>query len=198
MLFKLFDRPYRFFLIAAALALLLCLLPIRANDAPQENPPLAIDAPSQPPADGVPAGADLSERTASGCYLHQTFYYTPCGHSVQRRDPLDVRLIGLTRAALEKEIDAVIPGAAVTGFSSREVDASVSLALPCPLHWVLRSGEDGFLHICQNRDGSTLSLVRRTDIPVSSISESERAKFADGVIFDDVQALEGMLESMSS
>ena len=198
MLLKLFDRPYRFFLIAAALALLLCLLPIRAQDAQQEHPSLAIAAPTQPPAQGVPAGADLSERTAAGCRLHQTLYYAPCGHSVQRRDPLDARLVGLTRTALEQEIGAVLPGAAVTGFSAQEVDAAVSVGIPCPLHWVLKSGEDGCLHIYQNRDGESLSLVRSSDIPVSCVNESERAEFYDGKIYDDVQALEGVLESLSS
>ena len=198
MLIKLFDRPYRFFLLAAGLALLLCLLPIRADDEQMESSPLAIEASTQPPEAGVPAGADLSERTAAGCYLHQTLYYAPCGHSIQRREPLDMRLVGLTRTALEAEIADVIPGAAVTGFSAQEVDAAVSVPVPCPLHWVLRSGEDGYLHIYQNRDGEKLSLVRSTDIPVGRLSESERAEYFDGRIFDDVQSLEGVLENMSS
>ena len=198
MLLKLFSRPYRFFLIAAALALLLCLLPIRAEDAQQENQFAMNEAAAPPDAQGVPAGADLSERTIAGCQLHRTLYYAPCGHSIQRRDPLDARLVGLTRTALEKEIAAIIPGAAVKGFSAQEVDAAISIDLPCPLHWVLKTGEDGYLHICQNRDGESLALVRSTDIPVGSVSEEERAALSDGRIFDDVQALEGFLESMSS
>ncbi len=195
MLFQVFDRPYRFFLIAAALALLLCLLPIRAQEPAPERP-VAMET-GEAPQD-VPAGADLSERTDAGCFLHQTLVYAPCGHSVQRRDPLDARLVGLTRTALEKEIERVIPGAAVTGFSAQEVDAAVNLDVPCPLHWVLKAGEDGMLHIYQNRDGETLALVRSTDIPASRLQESERAAYGEGRIFDDVQALEGVLESMSS
>lgn len=201
MLFNLLKRPYRLFLIAAALALILCLFPIRAKEAAQEETTVADLSPKSAEganAQGVPTGADLSVRTAQGCMLHQTLVYAPCGHSIQRRDPLDARLIGLTRAALEKEIGAVLPGAAVTGFSASEVDAAVSTDIPCPLHWVLKTGEDGLLHVYQNRDGESLSLVRSTDIPASRLSESDRQEMLDGRIFDDVQALEGVLESMSS
>ena len=201
MLLTLFKRPYRFFLLAAALALILCLFPIRAKEPAEEDSLTAQtqkqnESGTQP--QGVPAGADLSERTAAGCTLHQTLVYAPCGHSIQRRDPLDARLLGLTRAALEKEIGSVLPGAAVTGFSAQEVDAAVSADIPCPLHWVLKTGEDGFLHVYQNRDGASLSLVRSTDIPSSRLDESARQELLDGRIFDDVQALEGYLESMSS
>ena len=201
MLLTLFRRPYRFFLLAAALALILCLFPIRAREPAQEGPRTAEtqkQTENSNQMQGVPAGADLSERTAQGCMLHQTLVYAPCGHSIQRRDPLDPRLVGLTRAALEKEMENVLPGAAVTGFSSGEVDVSVSADIPCPLHWVLKTGEDGFLHVYQNRDGASLSLVRSTDIPAGRLEERERQALLDGRIFDDVQALEGYLESMSS
>lgn len=199
MLLNLFRRPYRFFLLAAALALILCLFPIRTKEMEEKNAATAgYDHPRTDDAQGVPAGADLSERTAAGCMLHKTLVYAPCGHSVQIRDPLDARLIGLTRSALEKEISSVLPGTAVTGFSANEIDAAVSTDIPCPLHWVLKIGEDGFLHILKNRDGTSLTLVRRTDIPSGRLNESDRQELLDGRIFDDVQALEGYIESMSS
>ena len=90
----------------------------------------------------------------------------------------------------------MIPGAAVTGFSQAEVDIALSTDIPCPLHWVLRAGEDGMLHVLQNRDGETLEAVRKTDVPAADGAES--AALLEGKIFDDVQALEGYLESISS
>lgn len=197
MSFVIFQRPYRFFLIAAVLALILCLLPMNASEETQ-NAPLADLPQETPQLAGMPAGADLSERTEAGCYLHETLFYAPCGHSVQRREELPARLTGLSRDALESEIGEVIPGAAVTGFSGGEVDISRSLDIPCPLHWVLRSGEDGMLHVYQNRTSEELTLVRSTDVPLERVGENERQELVDGRIFDDVQALEGYLESMSS
>ena len=197
MSFLIFRRPYRLFLIAAVLALVLCLLPMNAREEKQSAP--LVDLPQETPqAAGMPVGADLSERTAAGCLLHETLVYAPCGHSVQRREALDARLIGLTRAALEKEMETVIPGAAVTGFSAQEIDVSRSLDVPCPLHWILKGGEDGVLHVLQNRTGETLSIVRRTDVPLERVSENEQQELVEGRVFDDVQALEGYLESMSS
>ena len=147
-------------------------------------------------APGVPAGADLSERTQSGCRLHRTLYYAPCGHSVQRRESLPAQLVGLSRQALEAEIGDALPGAMITGFSAAEVDASFNLSIPCPLHWVLDRGESGTLVVRQNRDGEALALVRETDVPLDRLSQEQLAELP--WIFDDVQALEGVLESLGS
>lgn len=189
--------PFRFLIAAAVLAAILCLFPAKVEE---ENPQLiAANPTAQPQAiSDLPAGMDLSERTSGGCMLHRTLYYAPCGHSVQRREPLPTQLTGLSREALEQEIGSVIPGAAVTGFSSKEVDVSRSLDIPCPLHWVLRGGEDGMLHVYQNRTSQALTLVRSTDVPLARVSESEQQELLEGRIFDDVQSLEGYLESMSS
>ena len=189
------KTPLRFFFAAAVLAAILCLYPARVEEMEPLNQ-AARQNMSAPAADGRPVGADLSERTADGCYLHRTLYYAPCGHSVQRREKLPTRLVGLTREALESEIGSVIPGAAVTGFSQAEVDIALSTDIPCPLHWVLRAGEDGMLHVLQNRDGESLEAVRKTDVPAADGAES--AALLEGKIFDDVQALEGYLESISS
>ena len=188
------GHPIRFLIAAAVLAALLCLFPARV-DAPERSAPIAA-APS--PDSGLPVGADLSERTGEGCMLHRTIYYAPCGHSVQRREALSARLKGLTRSALEREIAGVIPGAQVTGFSEAEVDVTVSLDIPCPLHWVLRGGEDGMLGVWQNASGEALSLVRSTDLEMKRLGDAQREVLRDGLVFDDVQALEGYLESLGS
>lgn len=92
----------------------------------------------------------------------------------------------------------MIPGATVTSFSAREVDIAVKMEIPCPLHWVLKSGEDGMLAILQNTSGEALEVVRSTDVPLSRVAEAEQATLTEGRIFDNVQALEGYLESLSS
>ncbi len=158
--------------------------------------PAASPSPQADAALDLAAGADLSARTQSGCMLHRTLYYAPCGHSVQRREALPAALVGLSRQALEAEIGDVLPGAAVTGFSAAEVDASFNLSIPCPLHWVLDRGEGGTLVVKQNRDGETLALVRKTDVPLDRLSEEQLSELPR--VFDDVQALEGVLESFAS
>ena len=193
---QVFASPLRFFFVAAVLAAILCLYPAKV-DAPQETERIAAEA-TVPPAQEKPAGSDLSARTGAACYLHTTLYYAPCAHSVQRREKLPSQLSGMSRELLEREIEGVIPGAQVTGFSSDEVDISRSVDIPCPLHWVLRAGEDGMLHVLQNRNGESLESVRITDIPAQRIGEEEQGQVLQGMIFDDVQALEGYLESISS
>lgn len=188
---------YRYLLIIVLVAALLCLMPARGADAPNEKKPQTAAAQSVESAE-APAGADLSAQTNRETYLHRTLYYAPCGHSVQRREKLPAQLVGLTRGALEKEIGGLYENAAVTGFSAGEVDITTRMDMPCPLHWVLRGGEDGLLAVWQNTTGEALSVVRKTDIPVTMAAEEEQDELRDGRIFDDVQALEGYLESLSS
>ena len=188
---------YRYLLIIVVVAALLCLMPARGADAPNEKKPQTAAAQSVESAE-APAGADLSAQTNRETYLHRTLYYAPCGHSVQRREKLPAKLVGLTRGALEKEIGGLYENAAVTGFSAGEVDITTRMDMPCPLHWVLRGGEDGLLAVWQNTTGEALSVVRKTDIPVTAAAEEEQDELRDGRMFDDVQALEGYLESLSS
>ena len=188
---------YRYLLIIVLVAALLCLMPARGADAPNEKKPQTAAAQSVESAE-APAGADLSAQTNRETYLHRTLYYAPCGHSVQRREKLPAQLVGLTRGALEKEIGGLYENAAVTGFSAGELDITTRMDMPCPLHWVLRGGEDGLLAVWQNTTGEALSVVRKTDIPVTAAAEEEQDELRDGRMFDDVQALEGYLESLSS
>ena len=188
---------YRYLLIIVVVAALLCLMPARGADAPNEKKPQTAAAQSVESAE-APAGADLSAQTNRETYLHRTLYYAPCGHSVQRREKLPAQLVGLTRSVLEKEIGGLYENAAVTGFSAGEVDITTRMDMPCPLHWVLRGGEDGLLAVWQNTTGEALSVVRKTDIPVTAAAEEEQDELRDGRMFDDVQALEGYLESLSS
>lgn len=188
---------YRYLLIIVLVAALLCLMPARGADAPNEKKPQTAAAQSVESAE-APAGADLSAQTNRETYLHRTLYYAPCGHSVQRREKLPAQLVGLTRGALEKEIGGLYENAAVTGFSAGEVDITTRMDMPCPLHWVLRGGEDGLLAVWQNTTGEALNVVRKTDIPVTAAAEEEQDELRDGRMFDDVQALEGYLESLSS
>ena len=143
---------YRYLLIIVLVAALLCLMPARGADAPNEKKPQTAAAQSVESAE-APAGADLSAQTNRETYLHRTLYYAPCGHSVQRREKLPAQLVGLTRGALEKEIGGLYENAAVTGFSAGEVDITTRMYMPCPLHWVLRGGEDGLLAVWQNTTG---------------------------------------------
>lgn len=188
---------YRYLLIIVLVAALLCLMPARGADAPNEKKPQTAAAQSVESAE-APAGADLSAQTNRETYLHRTLYYAPCGHSVQRREKLPAQLVGLTRGVLEKEIGGLYENAAVTGFSAGEVDITTRMDMPCPLHWVLRGGEDGLLAVWQNTTGEALNVVRKTDIPVTAAAEEEQDELRDGRMFDDVQALEGYLESLSS
>ena len=68
----------------------------------------------------------------------------------------------------------------------------------CDFYSLPLAGDDGLLAVLQNTTGETLTVVRRTDIPIALAAGEEQDELRDGRMFDDVQALEGYLESLSS
>ena len=68
----------------------------------------------------------------------------------------------------------------------------------CDFYSLPLAGDDGLLAVLQNTTGETLTVVRRTDIPMALAAGEEQDELRDGRMFDDVQALEGYLESLSS
>ena len=63
---------------------------------------------------------------------------------------------------------------------------------------MLRVGEDGRLAVAQNLTGEALTVVRTTELRASSLTDEAQAELAGDLIFDDVQTLEGYLESLAS
>ena len=63
---------------------------------------------------------------------------------------------------------------------------------------MLRVGEDGCLAVAQNLTGEALTVVRTTELRASSLTDEAQAELAGDLIFDDVQTLEGYLESLAS
>ena len=92
----------------------------------------------------------------------------------------------------------MIPEGKITGFSAQEVDVAQQMEIPCPLHWVLRLGENGKLEVLQNMTGEALDVVRTTDADTELLTNEQRQALLDGVVFEDTQALEGYMESLTS
>ena len=74
----------------------------------------------------------------------------------------------------------------------------MEMAIPCPLHWVLRKGENGRLQVLQNMTGEALSVVRESDEAFDLLPGEAQEQLLEGMVFDDVQMLEGYLESLGS
>ena len=63
---------------------------------------------------------------------------------------------------------------------------------------MLKTGENGCLTVLQNLTGESLSPVRTTELRAGALSDEAQAELSAGLIFDDVQTLEGYLESLIS
>lgn len=145
-------------------------------------------------ADDTQVALDAAQTLQADCILIQHLTYTPCGHSLTRRQALPGELAGKTRTELAAAYDAW----QVTSFAPTEVRMEQSLAMYCPSHAVLLPDEGGMLCIWVNRYGDALALVKELGLAVSELPDSLQDEVRQGKGFDTQEALEKWLESVES
>ena len=167
-------------LMGLALLMILAMIPLRASDATDPGAELA--------------SLDAAQGLNADCAVVQQMTYSPCGHSVTRRQALPAELAGKQRSDLERAYDAW----QVTAFSPTEVAMVRTLDMYCPQHVVLMPDESGMLCIWQNRYGDALALVKELGAAVGEMPDSVQDEVRQGKGFDTQEALEKWLESAES
>lgn len=167
-------------LLGAALLLVVALMPQHANAPGADEEALVA--------------ADAANRLSSDCQLIQHVSFTPCGHSMTRRQQLPVELSGRTRDELSDAYSQWI----ITAFSPTQVTMERSIGLYCPEHVVLMPDESGQLCIFRNTYGDALALVKELHLPLRDLPDETQELLRPGKGFDDEEALEKWLESIQS
>ncbi len=168
-------------LLGMALLLIVGLTP-RTASAPQTDP------------DAAQVGSDTVQTLNADCVLIQHLTYTPCEHSLTRRQTLPPDLAGKTRADLEAAYDAW----QVTSFAPGEVAMEQTLAMYCPEHMILMPDDSGMLCIFQNKYGDALALVEALEIPISDLPDSYQEEIRPGKGFPTQESLSQWLEAADS
>jgi len=135
-------------------------------------------------------GIVLSEESE----LYQTLTYSRCGHTVSRRVTAPVELYGKTM----EEAAALYPEWRITEFSASHVKMDRRPDLFCPDHMVLMPDGAGCLCVYENKYGEAMSLVRETEIMLSSLPAAVQEEAARGVGFSTAEELEMWLEGAES
>lgn len=168
-------------LMAMAVLLVVGLTP-RTARAPEAEPPAAQ------------ARTDTTQTLLADCELTQHIAYTPCGHSLTRRQILPEELAGRDMAALT---DAY-PDWQITSFSPTAVVMARQIGLHCPEHLVLKPDEGGLLCVFRNKYGDALALEKELNLPIGDMPDELQDKLRQGMGFDTLEALEKWLESAES
>ncbi len=169
-------------LLGLTALLLLGLTPRNAAPLPQATPEVAQ------------VRSDAASALSADCQVVQHMTFTPCRHSMTRRQVLPTELAGKGREALAAAYDAW----QVTAFSASEVVMVQSIDLYCPQHVVLMPDEGGLLCIFQNRYGDALALTKELGIPLSDLADDIQTELRHGKGFDNLEALEKWLEGVES
>lgn len=149
---------------------------------------------SRPDNEAAQAGSDSQMTMTEGCQMIQHLSYTPCGHSLTRRQTLPPELVGKDREALAAVYDLW----QVTSFAAGAVEMERALNMFCPDHVVLMPDESGMLCVWQNRWGDALALVRELNTPVSELPDVYQEMLRPGKGFPTQEDLDLWLESIDS
>lgn len=139
-------------------------------------------------------GSDAAIAMTAECQLVQHLTYTPCGHSLTRRQTLPAELAGKTRADLEASYDLW----QVTSYAAQQVEMAQALDMYCPQHVVLMPDESGMLCVFENRYGDALALVQELNVPISELPDAYQEMIRPGKGFDTREELDRWLESIDS
>lgn len=167
-------------LLAMAALLAIGLTPRQAK--PQAEP------------ESAQVGSDAAAVLDEGCQVIQHLSYTPCGHSLTRRQTLPPELAGKGRAEAEAAYDPF----RVVGFSAEELEMEQTLDMFCPDHVVLMPDESGMLCVFQNRYGDALAMIHELGTPLGDLPESYQEEIRPGKGFSTLADLESWLESIES
>lgn len=145
-----------------------------------------------PPAEEV--GRQENITPEEGCELMQTFSYTRCQHTVTRRLPAPVEVLGKSLA----EVEGLYDGFRITEFSSAMIKMEKQLQLFCPDHLVLMPDGAGMLCVFENRYGDAMALVNELNIPVRDLPAAAKEEAEMGIGFSTAEEMEMWLESVES
>lgn len=138
----------------------------------------------QLPMPGAETGAPRA-LVAPGCEQAQTIDYLPCGHQVLRRIDAPAKWAGMTKDAVEAEMESPWR---MTAFSPDVVEMICALDLYCPQHWVLSLNADGIPGIYRNQLG--FEMERVGEAVLGPLTEETRALLIIGIPFDTRDALD--------
>jgi len=154
--------------------------------------PTGAQAPSD--MDAAQVGSDATVTLSESCQVIQHMTYTPCGHSLTRRQGIPPELTGKTR----EDVAAAYDLWQVTSFSTAQVEMEQALDMFCPEHMVLMPDESGMLCIWQNRYGDALALVKELNLPISDLPDAYQEMLRPGKGFPSQEELEKWLETVES
>lgn len=166
-------------LLGMAILLIVGLTPRNAS-APEEN--------------AAQVRTDTAQTLDAACSITQHLTYTPCGHSLTRRQTLPPELAGKALADLEAAYDAW----QVTSFSATTVTMEQALDMYCPEHLILMPDESGMLCIFQNKYGDALALMEELNLPLGDLPDSYQEEIRPGKGFDTQDELAQWLEAADS
>ncbi len=165
-------------LLGLALLLIVALVPKTTADDP----------------DTAQVRSDAQMTANADCQIIQHMTYSPCGHSLTRRQVIPTELAGQNREVISAAYDAW----QITSFASAEVVMEQTLSLYCPEHVVLLPDEGGMLCIFQNKYGDALALVKELGLLLNELPDGVQQSVRSGKGFATIEELEQWLEGADS
>lgn len=123
--------------------------------------------------------------------------YTQCGSIIEEEQPMDVDLIGLSEEGLKEYIYEKYQNSEVESFSNKKVVISKIENKVCPNHYKV-SVHQGYIAVYKFDEEGEKHLVERTKIPVNHLPVIDQEKLQRGILVENLEEVNKLLEDYSS
>ncbi len=121
-------------------------------------------------------------------------FYLSCGHTLDEEHPIESCYIGKT----EEELHTLFPKWQVKRFVPEQVVLRMEISGYCPDHYIIRE-EDGYLIIFRaDKDTGIPLVVEALEISLDQLSTELQKQIREGIVVDNMEAVEQLLENWES
>lgn len=117
--------------------------------------------------------------------------YLKCGHEIVRELPPDGSMVGKTYTQFAQCYPLY-----TLDVENGTVRMVIEYNQYCPDHYIIQSDDNGNIYVYRNTGGEDkLSVVMKMNFTVDDVPQDYRPLLKQGMVFDSVEGIEGLIES---
>ena len=118
-------------------------------------------------------------------------HYDGCGHTVKITENISSDIVNIS----EHDFSALYSDWSINKFTSSEIELSKSFDGNCGEHFLVKSGDTGYIEIYNIKDDGSLDLIEETEIAIKYLAVEDVEALESGVILYGKNNLNAYIEN---
>lgn len=118
-------------------------------------------------------------------------HYNGCGHTVKSIENVSSDMVNMSK----NEFSALYSNWSINKFTNSEIELSKDFDGNCGEHFIVRSGNTGFVEIYSVKDDGSLDLFEKTEIATKYLADADITELESGVALYGKDNLNAYIEN---